>query len=109
MNAYKPATATPIATGTADVQGFAATAGLRLMGYSVRESAGSAAVAALNLRHGTTATDPLLAVSELAANGADNAWFGPQGINCPNGIFVDRVAGETELVLYTTTTPGVKP
>ena len=109
MNAYRPATPTPVATGTGDVQGVAATAGLRLMGYAVRESAGAPAVAALNLRHGDDATDPLLIPIELAANGSDNQWFGPAGVHCPSGIFVDRVAGETELTIFTVATPDVTP
>lgn len=109
MNAYKPAVPTPVATGTGDAAAVAAATGLRLMGYAVRESAGAPAVAALNLRHGTLATDPLLVPVELAANGADKQWFGPAGIHCPSGIFVDRVAGETELTIFTVTTPDVTP
>lgn len=106
MNAYRPCTATPVASGTGDAQGVEAADGLRLMGYSVRESAGSAAVADFNLRHGGANDDPLLVVGELAANGSDVRWFGPQGLACPDGVWVERVSGETELVLYTLATPG---
>lgn len=95
-----PATATAVATGTADAVGVAAATGLRLLGYSVRESAGSAAVASLNLRNGGDATGAIIAVEELAADAQKTVWFGPQGIACPLGIFVDRVAGETQIVLY---------
>lgn len=106
MNAYRPCTATPVATGTDDVQGVAAAAGLRLMGYSVRESAGTPAAAAFNLRNGDGNSDPLLVVGEMASNGTDLRWLGPQGIACPAGVWVERVTGETELVLYTVATPS---
>lgn len=95
------ADATAVPAGTTDVQGKAGQGGLRLMGYAVRESAGTPAVAEALLRHGTAATDPILAFVELAGNGKDAIWFGPNGIRCPNGVFVDRVAGNTEFVLYT--------
>jgi hypothetical protein len=79
------------------------------MGVAVRESAGAPAAAALNLRHGDDAADPLLIPIELAANGSTFQWFGPQGIWCPSGVFVDRVSGETELTLFTLTTPDITP
>lgn len=85
-----------VATGTVDVQGVSG--GATLAGYSVRESATVAAAATVILRNGTTATDPIVALIELAAN-ASTAQSLP-AIDCPGGVFVDRVAGETELVLY---------
>ena len=106
MNAYRPCTATPVASGTGDAQGVAAASGLRLMGYSARESAGSAAAADFNLRHGDGNGDPLLVVGELAANGSDVRWLGPQGLACPDGVWVERVSGSSEFVLYTLATPG---
>src|SRR5688500_15639534 len=97
------ATPTALATLTTDVQGVAAAAGLVLMGYAARETAGTPAVATLILRHGTLATDPIIVPIELAANGTDKAWFGPNGIALASGIFVDRVAGESEITLFTKT------
>lgn len=85
-----------VATGTADVQGVSGAA--TLAGYSIRESAGTAAVATVILRNGTTATDPIAALIELAANQSTTATL--PAVDCPGGVFVDRVAGETELVLY---------
>lgn len=85
-----------VATGTADAQavGGAAT----LLGYSVRESAVVAAFATIILRNGTTATAPVVAVVELAADKSESAQL--PAVDCSGGLFVDRVAGETELVLY---------
>lgn len=92
--------ATEVATGTADAQAKAASSRLLLVGYSARESAGAAAAAAFNLRNGTTDTDPVIAVCELAANSEKTVMFG-DGIECPAGVFVERTAGETHLVVYT--------
>lgn len=94
------ATATAVATGSADVAAVAAATGLRLLGYSVRESAGSAAVASFNLRNGSTVAGAIVAVEELAADTAKTVWFGGNGIACASGIFLDRVAGDTEIVIY---------
>lgn len=88
--------AIPVATGTADVQGVTGKA--TLAGYSVRESAVTPAVATVILRNGTTATDPIVALIELAANASQTETL--PSIDCPGGVFVDRVVGETELSLY---------
>lgn len=94
-------TATAVAAGTAGAQGVAATPNMRLMGFCVRESAGTPALATLNIRHGTTNTDAVLAPIVVLASTSLPAWFGPQGIPCANGIYVDRTAGNTTLTLYT--------
>jgi hypothetical protein len=52
------------------------------------------------IRDGDDATDDIVAVVEFAANGSGTQWFGPQGIPFSTGLFVDRVAGESEGVLY---------
>lgn len=94
-------TITPIAAGTGDTQGVAATANMRLLGFVVRESAGTPAVATLNVCHGTANTDPVLAPISLIASDTKVAWFGPQGIPCASGLFVDRVAGNSTITFYT--------
>lgn len=94
--------AVPLATGTGDVQAVPATRGLRYQGHSIRESGGVAAVATVILRHGTAATDPIVAVIELAADKHETVHVAGEGVTCPNGIFVDRVAGETEGAIYIT-------
>lgn len=90
-----------VASGTGDVQAVSGTKyNLRLVGFSVAETAGTAATAEVVLRHGTAATDdPLVAPINLAADGFGTFWY-PPGIPCPNGIYVDRVSGTTTLVLY---------
>lgn len=90
------ARAVVVASGTADAQAF--TGACTLVGYSVRESAGIAAVATVVLRDGTAATDPLRVLIELPADRSETTKT--PAIDFANGVFVDRVAGETELVLY---------
>lgn len=95
------ATATPIAAGAGSVQALAAAAGLKLVGYAVLETA--AATAAIQLHHGTDATSgsPLLDVkASLAASGVLRVTF-PSPIACAAGIYLERVSGATQLVLYT--------
>lgn len=95
------ATSTPVASGTADAQGIAAAAGLRLIGFSVAETAATAADAELVLRHGTLATDPILCRITLSPDESARDWFGPDGIAVASGVFVDRVTGTSELTLFT--------
>jgi len=89
-----------VASGTADVAAVTGAYNLRLVGFSIAETASSAAAAEVVLRHGTSASDdPLVAPTNLAADGFGTFWY-PPGIPCPNGIYVDRVSGTTTLVLY---------
>ncbi len=92
-------TYTTIAANTTDEAGIVPTTGLRLMGYSCRETAGAAAT--LNLRHGTADTDPIVALINLAAGKSDTQWFGPQGLPVEGGIYVDRLTGESTITLHT--------
>lgn len=80
----------------------AAEPGLRLMGYAVRESAVTPAVAAVDIMHGATGAGGALAVPiELAANASDAVWFGPDGINVDDGVSIRRVAGTVDIVVFT--------
>lgn len=87
---------------TADVDAaVAAAAGLRLMGFNVRESKSSAAVCTGRVIHGATgATAAPLHTFELAADTEKTYWFGPQGIACASGLSVDHIAGEFDIILY---------
>jgi hypothetical protein len=85
-----------VAAGTADAQ--ATTSAVSIVGVSVREAAATAAAAALVLRNGTAATDPARVFVELAAN--ESKTFELPGVDFPDGVFVDRESGTTELVLY---------
>ena len=98
---YVAATSTVVASGTVDVQGIAATANLRLVGFSMTEDAATAAAAELSLRHGTLVTDPEIFGITLAANESMRDWFSPDGIAVANGIFIDRVSGTTKMTLFT--------
>lgn len=93
--------ATVIAANTTDVEGLPATPGLRLMGYSVGETAGATAV--VTIRHGDANGDPAVGHVSLAANGVIVVTLPPGGVACPDGIWIDRESGTTEIVLYTKT------
>lgn len=84
-----------LATGTGDVT--IASAETTLMGWSIRESAGTPAVAAVNIEDGA---GNVIAAIELAANGSSTEWFGPDGVRARGGLAVDRQSGETEGAVY---------
>lgn len=99
-----PTTTTNVVAGTADVNAaVAAQAGLRLMGYAIKESASTPAAAAVTLLHGATvgAGAGLGAEHDLASNGEVFRWFGGDGISIPNGISVDRASGTTTIAIWT--------
>ena len=93
-------TYTTIAAGTTDEAGLAAAAGLRLLGYTVRETATAAAT--LNIEHGTANSSPVLGAENLAASASVSRWFGPQGLPCASGIWIERLTGTTQVHLITT-------
>jgi hypothetical protein len=98
--ATDPLTATEVASATTDVSGVAAAAGLSWMGYSIRENASSPDTAEVVIRHGDAVNDPALAFISLGGDQSDTKLF-DDPIPCADGIFVERVSGETHLVLYT--------
>lgn len=84
---------TPVGSGTGNVQGLAALANRKLMGFAAAECAAVADNAQIILRHGTAATDPIIADIHLgpwesAREGA--SLFGKNGLKVPNGVFIDR-------------------
>lgn len=93
-------TYTTIAAGTGDEAGIAAATNLRLMGYSIKETAG--AVATLLLRHGATVSGDVIANENFAAAGSETRWFGPQGLPVDSGVFIERLTGTTAVTLWTT-------
>ena len=92
-------TTTVVAAGSTDEAGVAATANMRLMGYSIKETAG--AVATMSLLHGASSAGTALAHENFAAAASVTRWFGPQGIPCASGIWIERLTGSTAVVLYT--------
>lgn len=90
-----------VASGSVDVQGVAAQSGLRLMGYSYRGTGSAGVTNKAVLRHGSSAAGTPIAFLAAEDNQApEPRWFGPQGIPCAGGIFVDMQAGDLELVIY---------
>lgn len=87
---------------TADVDAaVAAATGLRLVGYSCRESAVSPAVATFAIVNGATGAGGTGVVYvELAANASETVWFGDSGIDCASGISVDHIAGTVDVNLF---------
>lgn len=96
-----PMTPVEIASSTIDEAGVAATPGLRLMGFSIRENASQSDVAEVVLRRGDGVNDPALAFISLGGDQSDTREFLPDGIECADGIYIERVSGETHIVLYT--------
>lgn len=91
-------TYTTKAAGTADEAGIAAAHGLRLMGYSIAERAASAAT--VDICHGGAA-GTIIAYENLAASASVLRWFGPQGLPAQNGVWIERVSGNTAVTLIT--------
>lgn len=71
----------------------------RLAGWSFRESAGTPAAATVRLRKAAVDGD-IVAVIELAANGAATAVFADDEVSCEGGCYVEAVSGTVEGVLY---------
>lgn len=94
----QPAKPNYIAAGAGDV--YAVQYDCALKGWSIAESTGAAG-ASFYLRDGIDATGPIVAIVKLAANESSREWFGLQGIQFKTGIFVDRLTGSSELVLFT--------
>jgi hypothetical protein len=92
-------TYTTKAAGTTDEAGVAAAHGLRLMGYSISERAN--AVATVDICHGAAA-GTIVHYENFAALQSVSRWFGPQGIPVPNGVWLERVSGNTAAVFITT-------
>lgn len=88
-----------LATGTASAAAVAATPNLRLLGFSVTETAASTAAVSFQEAAATDLTKELAAIS-LAASEARTVWLGEHGLPCPLGIWVNRISGNTRVVVY---------
>lgn len=97
------ATATPALAVAADADAVvAAAAGLRLLGYSVKEV--GAAAASFEIVNGATgAAGALLIPVALVADEVRTVWLGHQGIASAAGLSVDHLAGTFDIVLYHST------
>jgi hypothetical protein len=86
-----------VASGSSGAQ--AVTGDCELVGWAVRESSGGAgAVASVILRDGLSSAGSPRAYASLAALGTQTGLL--PAVEFKTGIFVDRTAGSTELVLY---------
>ena len=96
------ALAAPSLSVAADVDALVAAAvGLRLIGWSCKESDGSPAAASFNIKNSATgAAGSLLVPVELTANESAGDWYGPDGIDAQDGLSIDHVAGTFHVVLY---------
>ncbi len=79
----------------------AATIGLVLMGWNARESDGTPAVATVRVLNGATvAGGTSLLTVELAANQSAGEWYGPGGLDSPNGLSLEVIAGTLDVDIY---------
>lgn len=74
----------------------ATSSGGRLVGWSLRETAG--AVAVVRLYDGRSTDAPLVAVANLAASASDTTWLG--GVSLTEGLFVEVMSGAVEGAVY---------
>lgn len=94
-----PATAEHDPAAATDEAIEGAATGLRLMGYSIAETA--AGTAGVIIRNGDDDADlPIVADVALAAGESVTMWFGPDGIDCANGIFIERTSGTTRVTVH---------
>jgi len=99
---FVAATAISTAAITANADAVvAAQAGLRLMGYSSKESAGTPAAATFRIINGATGATaaPIVNVNH-ALSTSETAWFGPDGIACTAGLSIDWLTGQVDVVLF---------
>lgn len=88
-----------LAANTTDVAAVAPTSNLRLLGFSVLETAGAVASLSIQESASNDTTKELLAVS-LLANESRSEWFGEHGIPCSGGIWIERITGTTRVVIH---------
>lgn len=91
------ARAAAIASGTADITVVAGSG--QLKGFSIREAAGTPALAVAHLRDGS-ASGAILATISLGASGSQTVWFAEDGVDYGTSLFFDRVSGTTEGCAY---------
>lgn len=85
----------PAGTGSGEVT----TRPCLLMGWSVRESSGSAA-AVIRLRNGHTTDGAIAASIGLATSGSTTDTAGPDGVWCDSGLYLEVVSGAVEASIW---------
>jgi hypothetical protein len=90
-----------IKSGIGDQLAFGPNDNLIVWGVAFSETAGSASTAEIVLYHGTdTSGEMLLPPVNFAADGYGYPTFFPKGKFCPNGVYLERVSGETTVLIY---------
>jgi hypothetical protein len=84
--------AQPVAVTGAATQAISATRGF-LVGYTIRETAGTAAAFRL-WDNASTASGTILAVFDVPANGSVDVMYTHE-VFCSNGVVLERVSGTT--------------
>lgn len=82
-------TATAVALTGADQQ--AVTGSTILMGFVVLDAAAS--TVEVRIYNGTSNSGDLVGVAKPDDTKHEQFWFGPNGIHCPDGVYVDVVSG----------------
>ena len=62
-----------------------------LLGVVVTDEAASSVK--IHVHNGTANTAPHVAALNVNSGGSDSVWYGPNGVHCPNGIYIDVVTG----------------
>lgn len=79
----------------------AAATGLRLMGYSAKESAAAPAAATGVIVIGATGAGGTPVVNlNFAASESETVWFGPDGIDAAAGISIDWLTGRFDCQIF---------
>lgn len=47
----------------------------------------------IHLHNGDANNDPIVAMVHPANGNHDTIWFGPNGIACPDGVYIDVITG----------------
>lgn len=69
----------------------------RLVGWSLRETGGTAA-AVVRMYDGRDATAPLVAVVTLSQGTSGTDWLSPGGVSLTEGLYLELVGGLSQLV-----------
>lgn len=100
LPALSGATAVDAGTGTDDEAITGAAANLRLLGFTAKETTGTAGASFL-FHNGDDTGDPATtAPIDLVPGESTREWFGEDGIASANGIYLERVSGDVRVVAY---------
>jgi hypothetical protein len=96
---FTPWTAVDLGSGTDDEAVAAPATGLVFGGFSARETTTTAG-AVFNIRAGIDNTGPILATISLAQSESTREWPTQLGIAATAGIWLERVSGNIQVVVY---------